>query len=223
MTTDSAHRKSSPVLMTDNFDLLAKYINANKTLTEDQFLFLQIIKRRKDNPESLYSQETIKNMHLKSAEDMLERKEVIVDWCQKHNARAYLRLNLRDKRKIALRALAQVAENIANENWNIKNCYESAVGKHHQDPKKTWVIDIDFDEIQESSRLNLGQAVYQLVSETPRSIEEIEYVPTPNGYHIITPPFNVAHLGVIYKETPVAFHKDNPTILACPRKVLTPV
>ncbi|WP_196300488.1 hypothetical protein, partial [Streptococcus pneumoniae] len=86
-------------------------------------LFLQIIRRRKENPTARVAQQTVKNFYLKNADELAERRDEIINWCNLHNARAYLRLNVRSKKKVALRTLALIAENISNDNFNIKNCY----------------------------------------------------------------------------------------------------
>jgi hypothetical protein len=200
--------------MVDNFDLFGVWLTENKTFTDDSFLFLQIIRRRKENPDATAAQQTIKNFHITSVEDLMQRKADIVNWCKLHNARAYLRLNMRSRRKVALMTMAGIAENIANDNYNIKNCYESACGKYHSDSDKTWVVDLDNDQFTLGEMVDIRDTIRDLVAQTGRN-PEILWVPTKNGIHLITRPFNAALLQST-EHSNAPFHKDNPSILYQP-------
>lgn len=201
-------------MIIDNFDLLSDYIRRHKTFTEDTFLFLQMIRRRKDNPNLPIAQETVKNMHLVSLEDMLQRKALIQDWCHRTGSRAYLRLNLRSKRKVALKVLEQLAKRISEDNFNIKNIYETAAGSVQSDPDKTWIIDLDDDEhpLTTVGKQVIIPTIYDLLKETQRANQEILIVPTRNGHHLITPGFNTQKFHTLTGIT-LNYHKDNPTIL----------
>lgn len=200
--------------MTDNFDLLADWIRRKKTMDDDKFLFLQIIRRRKENPEAHAAQQTIKNLYLKSADDMMARREEIANWCHLHNARAYLRLNIRSKKKIALNTLAQIAETISNENYNIRRIHESVCGKYHSDPQKTWILDIDHDE-PISQRKDLIPTIHQLHIEAGVDTE-ILHVPSKNGYSLVLRPFNVQRFNTLTGIHLTGKHNDNPVNLYIP-------
>jgi len=46
----------------------------------------------------------------------------------------------------------------------------------------------------------------------------LEVLPTKNGYHMITRPFNLSKFKLLINDLDVRLdvHKDNPTILYCP-------
>jgi hypothetical protein len=193
--------------MVDNFNLIASILR-EKSFTEDEFIFLQIIKRKKDNPDMGRHQEVIRNIFLKNADDLLERQEKIVKLCDDNNARAYIRLNKRSKKKVALETLALMARSIASGMYDIKNSYESCAGQFHSDENKTWLIDIDYDEVE----LAEEQLIFisQLMEEA-RKTPVMYKVPTKNGYHLICTPFNISRYNEVYGK--ISYHKDNPTIL----------
>ena len=201
-------------MIIDNFDLLSDYIARTKTFSDDTFLFLQMIRRRKDNPNLPIAQETVKNMHIVSLADLQERKELIKDWCHRTGSRAYLRLNLRSKRKVALKVLEQLAKRISEDNFNIKNIYETAAGSIQSDPNKTWIIDLDDDEhpLTTVGHQVIIPTIAQLLEETKRENQEILIVPTRNGHHLITPGFHTQKFNQLTGLT-LNYHKDNPTIL----------
>lgn len=195
----------------DNFELICEIIR-KRELTEDEFFFLQIIKRKKDNPNIGMSHEiVIHNWFIKDADYLMEKKDAIVKMCEDNNARAYFRLNKRSYKKVALQTLALIAQNIAAGNYNIKNCYESCAGQHHSDENKTWILDIDDGEFV----LTDDKMAYleELVKETKRTFV-VHKIPTKHGYHIICPPFNIKKFQDKFGN--ISYHRDNPTILYIP-------
>jgi hypothetical protein len=111
--------------------------------------------------------------------------------------------------------LARIASMIASEQYNIRNTYWSIAGEFHSEEDKTWIIDIDWKDFEgkETEISYIEDCAKSLQSETGRE-PMLEHIPTKNGIHIITRPFN---LQSIKKEYPgLDIHKDNPTILYCP-------
>lgn len=193
--------------MIDNFELIAELIK-DKT-TAGEFYFLQILKRRKDNPELGKDMILIDNFFIKSAEDLLNKRERIIELCETNNARAYFRLNKRSERKIALQTLKLIADNIASDNYNIKNCYLSCCGQYHSDENKTWLIDIDSNDEE------YDRSIQEFINTkcSPIGMKIISNIPTKNGHHLITRPFNLMEFRKEFEG--VDIHKDNPTILYC--------
>lgn len=193
--------------MIDNFELIGELIK-DKT-TAGEFYFLQILKRRKDNPELDKDMILIDNFFIKSAEDLLNKRERIIELCELNNARAYFRLNKRSERKIALQTLKLIADNIASDNYNIKNCYLSCCGQYHSDENKTWLIDIDNNDEE------YDRSIQEFINTkcSPIGMKIISNIPTKNGHHLITRPFNLMEFRKEFDG--VDIHKDNPTILYC--------
>jgi len=203
--------------MLDNFKIIADIINT-KQLTEDNFFFVQIIKRRKENPEMGSNNITCDVLYVKDADDLVKKQARIIKRCVDENARAYINLNVRSKRKVALQTMKIMAECIANDNYNVANAYTSAVGNTHNDPNKTWVVDIDFKpempaQYNEGFIVGLTHLISELIVETGKT-PNIYKVPTKNGVHLITQPFNTQKFREIH--TDIDIHKDNPTILFVP-------
>lgn len=192
----------------DNFKLISNILN-RKQIVDDNFFFLQILKRKKDNPTLDVHVINVENFYIKNAEHLLEKEPYIKSVCDFHNARAYIRLNVRSKKKTALKTLSMIAQSIESENYDIKNAFSSACGVSHSDENKTWVIDIDYATIPDTL-YNITTYIYELLKETKRT-DMIITVPTKNGIHLITPPFNKQKFFDKYKN--IDIHGDNPTLL----------
>ena len=187
--------------MIDNYELLKQFMNFED---DSKFYFLQVIKRRKDNPELTGNNKVISDYQIYSLEDYHKYYLHAVRECQLNNARAYLRLNVRDDKKIALECLRRAANLIADGNHKaMKNTYDTICGKHHSDKNKKWIVDFDDEWMPEKDDrvqdiINAGGKIYA-------------EVPTKSGCHIISSPFNLNKFKWM-----IDIHKDNPTILYIP-------
>jgi hypothetical protein len=179
------------------------------------FYFLEVIKRRKENPEMDRHQRLIKDFYIHSLEEFDVCFEKAKQLCDENNARAYFRLNVRDAKKIAFLYNKRLAEVLITEQYkSIPNLYSSVVGEFHQDKNKKWLIDFDREEGESSNRFTIR------IDLVCKDIEEIfggkvlNLLPTKNGYHAITSPFRMDLFKQIYPSIDV--HRDNPTILYMP-------
>lgn len=198
--------------MINNFELIQNLILRKSGVGE--FYFLQILKRRKDNPDMVRDMNVIDNFFIKGADDLERKKDHIINICNNNNARAYLRLNKRSEKTVALQTLRLISENIASSNYNIKSCYTSCCGKYHSDENKTWVVDLD--GVEQPSPLMLAFIDYECepISKAPNKGKCLAIIPTKNGIHLITKPFRLDKFKLQYPKVDV--HKDNPTMLYMP-------
>ena len=125
----------------DNFSVIRKIL---RFPTEDSFYFLQVLKRRKDNPDLEKDMIHLADFYIYSLEDYDRLADRVINLCESENARAYLRLNVRDSKKTAMMTLKKIVDYISTENYKaVKKAYASCSGEHHSDPDKTWIVDID--------------------------------------------------------------------------------
>jgi hypothetical protein len=181
------------------------------TFEKDDFYFLQILKRRKDNPEMEKDMVVIKNYYVESMDQYIKLIPRIILLCQYENARAYFRLNKRNYKKIGLQMIRRVADHISSgNNKAIKTAFDSICGEYHSDTDKKWIVDID------SIDNNINDVLFELTNLQLQTEKEpmMEIIPTKNGVHIITRPFNLKKFRETFSGIDV--HKDNPTILYCP-------
>jgi hypothetical protein len=182
----------------DNFDRLSDHLQFDD---EHEFYVLEIIKRRKENPEMATGAKVLKHYFLYRG-DLAEKREAIIKQCEQENARAYLRLNKRNAKRTALKALQYIANYMETGQYKAAAmAYYSAACDFHHDPRKTWVVDIDDKSI-------LEKAVDMITN-----LNSIIYIinPTLNGYHIICSGFDRRPFTANFPGVDV--HKDNPTVL----------
>lgn len=174
--------------MMDNFDIIRPHLNFAEV--ETSFYYVQILQRRKDIPELETNSKKIGSYYIKSLDDFEHLKQSILDKCISKKARAYIDLNLKSMKKVALLAMKKTAEYICNEQYDaVKNAFEVAVGNAPTIGEKNWVIDIDTKD--ESVREKVKSQIHDLGAQVKLQL------PSKNGFHLITTPFNCQKFDLI--------------------------
>lgn len=194
--------------MIDNIEKVLPFLHFDSA---DDFYFLQILQRKKENPQLGSNSRVIKSYYIKSHKYLLDRYEEIKKLCEVFNARAMMRLNKRSFEKVGFKALENSAHVMMNREYDfLMKSYDRACGLGHNDPIKKWIIDIDCLP---------GETVLPAIIEyinniDPAGIKVIETIPSKNGFHLITTAFNT----MVFKEKfpYIEIHKDNPTNLFIP-------
>ena len=195
--------------MIDNFDIIKGLLNFE---SPDDFYHLQIIKRKKENPELGSNSYVVKTYYIKSVEYLEKKRNEIINLCEFNNARACINLNRRSFERLAFHMLKKVTDQIMNKDFkSVRKAYESVCGAYSNEPNKKWIIDIDYKDISEEERGVIFNYIELLIKETGKD-ETITIIPTRNGEHWITSPFNLGIFRENYGGT-IDVHKDNPTIL----------
>ena len=93
--------------------------------SEDDFYFLQILQRKKENAELGSNSRVIKNYYIKSVQHLLDRYGEIKSLCDLFNARASLRLNKRSFEKVGFKSLENIANTMQNREYKhfVNNAY----------------------------------------------------------------------------------------------------
>lgn len=196
----------------DNFDQICNFLK-DRFLDEGIFYFMQIIRRKKDNPDAEKSVRIVKSYYVHSIEYLQKKKDEIVELCNKHNARAYINLNPRSERKVALKMLKELADAIANEQYNhIPRLYDSCCGQTSSAKEKLWIVDVD--RPYKDGILGMVELINSIKPDNPEKQKLM--LSTKSGIHLITTPFDLKAFAKKYPEIDV--HKDSPTILYVPIK-----
>jgi hypothetical protein len=178
--------------------------------TQDDFYFLQIIKRKKEHPEMPKSVKVVHTFYIDSKEKLLDLQEEIIHICEYHNARAYINLNRRSFEKLAYQTLKQVTDCILNKEYRyIRKSYNTVCSRFSNESgeDKVWIVDLDS---KEETSLREILDIFLKINPYDKIVKTV--IETKNGYHIITKPFRVDEFRKYYPSG-IDIHKDNPTIL----------
>ena len=198
--------------MIDNLELIKPLLEFK---SPNDFYYLQILQRKKENSELGSNSRVIKNYYIKSIEHLELIYQEIKDLCILFNARASIRLNRRSFEKVAFKTLQNIANSMSNKEYSfINKSYDRACGLGHNDKNKSWIIDIDKNELP---FVDLIIESFQIVE--PFGDKLITKIPSKTGIHLITKPFNVLEFTNNLKkhvDIHLDIQKDNPTNLFIP-------
>lgn len=206
-------------MIIDNFEQIKSLLSFE---SNDWFYHLQILKRKKDCEEHDKGRNNnarcIKTYYINSVEYLELRKEEIIKLCEMFNARAYINLNAKSLEKSAFELNYHLADRLKFKQFeHLSRAYNTVIGgKEVNVGNKKWIIDIDTkdqsivgDTINEICHCQSSQ---QYDSDDFYN-NFIALIPTVNGYHIITHPFNLKQIEPFMSLNPFDIQKNNPTIL----------
>ena len=206
--------------MIDNLKLIESIIDFPN---EDTFYKIEIIVRRKDNPDLTSNTKLVKTYYI-TGKEKLERvfEKEIKPICDALNARASFYLSKRSFEKTAFAALKQLTDNLITHDYKAaKRAYNSACGKTCNGGEgKRWIFDLD----------EKNEAIANKIDELVTSVggKVYAHIPTKHGIHIITSAFNIKEYESLMSEklknfpheleviSTMDIHKDNGTILYIP-------
>lgn len=201
----------------DNFEVINNLLTFE---SEDDFYYLQILMRKKDfedhDKANRNSARCLKTYYIKSKEYLLSKKNEIIELCKTFKARAYINLNRKSFKKSALYTLRSISDKIIFEQYeHVFRSYDSVIGKSEvNNGPKRWVLDIDSKNYYEIMivimKVNKCKSKFEKEGYFENVIDIIE---TPNGFHLITNPFNLKQLEPFMATYYFDIQKNNPTLL----------
>lgn len=178
--------------MIDNFELIKPLFYFNEA--NNMFFHCQIVQRAKDHKPNKVKEGAINTYLIRSREHLDKLKDEIILLCEHYGARAYINVAGKDFEKVNKLMLSQLATyNTFDElsNINPKKILNSSIGEIKSRVPK-WVIDID--AINDKERILKWLDNYYQVDTPPhyyhRDCFIVADIPTVQGCHLITIPFN---------------------------------
>ena len=191
--------------MVDNFKLISDFITFD---SDDDFYFMPIMQRAKENPEIGCNNRIIRTYYIKSKEYLSKHEDEIKSLCDLFNARAYIYLTKRSYKKTCLLTLNTITANLMSDTYKgTYKAFDHACGVQFDSKTKKWIIDIDTKDVDEMNKVK--DAINKCRPEGDKVLLE---VPTKNGIHLITVPFDLKEFRSIYTDE-IDIHKNNPTVL----------
>ena len=200
----------------DNFELLNSLLDYTKP---NSFYEVQILRRRKENPEMKTGEYTINIYYLYNINDLLRYKERIIEDCIDNNARAYINLNRLDSEMIGFETQKLIIDLMMQRQYHaIRRAYAKTCG-NTKTRKNVWLFDIDLIDkngIYVPEQLELANSITEAIkiihkTEKKKNYRILGNIPTKNGYHIVTNPFNKEKFLQILPN--VVFYENSPTLL----------
>lgn len=197
--------------MINNFEIISNILEFKNPM---DFVQLYIFKRKKDqvDKENHQSVRTVKSYSIESIEQLNKKKEEVIQLCELFKARAYIHVSCHNHKDVGLLMIETLAKRIREGNYSQRHLFDSIVGQMHIKDKK-WIIDIDTKN--NDYLLNIIETIEFKCR--PEGYKCIETIPTKQGFHLITKPFDVQEFKKEYSE--IDIQKSNPTLLYYPNSL----
>ena len=197
----------------DNFELLMSHMDFVDP--NDRYI-VHIMRRPKDCKAlaktlgASEAQRLIRTYYVDNIEYLHRKIPAIKELCNSCNARAYLIVQPKDNFECLLNLGRKILDTIQLKNYSVKpeHLLRQAYCENHHSRKKLWILDLDKDQMIERKIYNnfggkilcckewtlesVMEMVKRLVEETGHRGDDVYTVPTKNGWHIVTPPFNIS-------------------------------
>lgn len=149
------------------------------------FYYLQVLQRKKDNPELSWMTREIYSRFIKSSEDFDNTYEVSKKIADLYNARVYIDLSPGSFEKLTFLTLKELSTRIYNKSYqDIFKLFDKLAPLDEVKIKdgKKWMIDVDYKKGTKEH--------YNIINYLIKHISITGEVGTLGGVHLITKPFN---------------------------------
>ena len=204
----------------NNYNIIKSFLTFE---SEDDYYLLQVIKRRKENPDMETGEKVLRTVYVTSIEKLERMWSDLTTLAEQNNARVYINLNVKSMKKTSMLAMKELAGRVMDDNFKgAYHIFDSAAGQCGASRDKKWIVDLDYDpktfKMRYSDYIDSAKRTINLCQ--PEGDKVLGVIPTLNGCHLITSPFNMAEFHVAlaerwkvsYNELP-DIHKNNPTLL----------
>lgn len=173
----------------DNIDKIRPYLifKTGKNNVSEIYYFIQVIQRRKDNPEMEGSEYQRGNWFITSLKEFDKHLPRIVKTCEDYNARAYISLTPRSLEKLCKKCLLDYTNRLITEDYarvydipKKAGLSEYTIQSRGIIDKPRWILDIDNPDYYESIKTVIS-----------RETKVLDTLPTSSGgYHLLVEAFN---------------------------------
>lgn len=194
----------------NNFNEIRPLLNCEST---DDFYFIQLLQRKKEHPELGSNSRVVKTYYIRDLEHFNSLEKEIIALCKLYDARAYIHLQKRSFYKCTMQMLKGITEYILQPDFEHSYRVWDSVCGQHGNGQKFWVVDVDNPDLEKYD-VDLLDLIKFIDEDCEPGNAYIMTLPTKNGHHLITKPFNLKKFSDKFPEIQV--HKNNPTILYIP-------
>lgn len=198
----------------NNYNIIKQFLTFE---SEDDYYLLQVIKRRKENPEMEVGERILRTVYVTSLEKLDKMWEDLTTLAEQNNARVYINLNVKSMKKTSMLVMKELAGRVMDDNFKgVYHIFDSAAGQCGATRDKKWIVDLDEKDAEFDFVNYVGILTKYIDKCEPNKQHVLEKITTLNGVHLITNPFNINELREILEERGLHcpdIHKNNPTLL----------
>ena len=184
--------------MTNNFEIIRDFLTTQVSclygddcsVKDDIFYNVELIGRKKDNA---LVDGKVKSYTINDISDLDKYKQEIITICDALKVRAYISVNYKSHRQVALKVMVEIANyNLQDYFKSSRGLYDSVVAQFVDRKKQLWIIDVDKDDSFDKSVDELTDLYIKTIESCKPYKKIVAVIPTKSGKHIITHPFDAS-------------------------------
>lgn len=209
--------------MTNNFQAISDFLTEqfsslygdDSSVKDDIFYNVELIGRKKDNA---FVDGKVKSYTINDVYDLDKYKQEIITICDALKVRAYISVNYKSHRQVALNVMVEIANYSLQDYFkSSRGLYDSVVAKFVDHKKQLWIIDVDKDDSFDKSVDELTDLYIKTIESCKPYKKIVAVIPTKSGKHIITHPFDASEfylkIGELVKLGSNLIKKNDVTLL----------
>lgn len=208
--------------MTNNFQVISDFLTEqfsslydDCSVKDDIFYNVELIGRKKDNA---LVDGKVKSYTINDISDLDKYKQEIITICDALKVRAYISVNYKSHRQVALNVMVEIANYSLQDYFkSSRGLYDSVVAKFVDHKKQLWIIDVDKDDSFDKSVDELTDLYTKTIESCKPYKKIVTVIQTKSGKHIITHPFDASEfylkIGDLVKLGSNLIKKNDVTLL----------
>ena len=209
--------------MMNNFQAISDFLTEqfsslygdDSSVKDDIFYNVELIGRKKDN---VLVDGKVKSYTINDISDLDKYKQEIITICDALKVRAYISVNYKSHRQVALNVMVEIANYSLQDYFkSSRGLYDSVVAKFVDHKKQLWIIDVDKDDSFDKSVDELTDLYIKTIESCKPYKKIVTVIPTKSGKHIITHPFDASEfylkIGDLVKLGSNLIKKNDVTLL----------
>lgn len=177
--------------------------------------FVMVLHRNKDGTKKIggnNKDRIIKSFLVMNKEYLVDKFDDMIKLANIFGARVVINLNRRNLKSVTLGVIKELISMVESDSFfSLYGVIDSVLGKKSSEKKKKFIVDIDSNDLNSVDEICSFINSLEPLDVTNKIIAKI---PSKNGIHIITSPFNTQKFHAKFPN--IDIHKNNPTNLYIP-------
>lgn len=206
--------------------LMARYF-FDQCVSRKYFFHIQVLQRRKDNPSISSGDIRLYTKNVRDLDELSDCMGEVVDICEREKARAYINVAPKPFNAFNRALMSRLATWIQFFGHQDPAQLCTALYEELEPEVKVWVINIDSKETEyinsiiysihkaiKEERVKMNESFGLSLTEVKQHEWLYGKIPTPNGVHLLTTPFDLEMFKAKHPE--IRVFKNHPTLLYYP-------
>ncbi len=188
----------------DNFNVIGTFLAECVLHTDGHFVQILVMQRKKDDGPAHRTSTHGRNKvllqrNVYTVQALRDMRADIISMCVSEHARCYIHVNARSDEQVSAQMLKYTVDTHLSKSYGkMEHAYTHVCGMTQVHNNQYYLVDIDFNTPDVHDQITVN-AVVASIEEFQRERRartgRVWQIPTPNGWHVLAPSFDVVRFG----------------------------